>query len=145
MEIPMILSEQLRKRRFKLGLTQRKMAELIGVNPRTIEQWESGDNNVSPKKRQKAAESYQISKSEIEKLCFELEKTKTQNRILRKGLNKKPAQTVIEEYSSSVIGDALFCETGVREVSIRNLRMVSRKGQGGKPKKFFIEQKRITF
>ena len=34
--------------RTKHGLTQKQLAELIGVIPRTVERWEAGDRSPSP-------------------------------------------------------------------------------------------------
>lgn len=145
MEATMVLSERLRKRRFELGLTRRKMAEMIGVNRRAVEHWESGEANITPERREWVAKVYQISQLEIDKLCSELENVKARDREARRSLNKKQNRTVVEEYSSSVIGDALFQGTGAREISVRKLHPVSSKGQGGRPKRFFVEKKRITF
>lgn len=141
----MVLSERLFKRRLELGLTRRKIAEMIGVNSRAVEHWESGEANIAPERREWVAKVYQISQLEIDKLCSELENVKARDREARRSLNKKQNRTVVEEYSSSVIGDALFQGTGAREVLIQKLHAVSRRGQGSKPKKFFVEQKRITF
>ena len=59
----MVLSERLISRRLELGLTRPEIAKHIGINPTSIEKWESGDNNVSPEKRRKVAECYKISES----------------------------------------------------------------------------------
>ena len=40
--------EQLKQARQKLGLTQKKMAEAIGIGTRKWERWEGGHSPISP-------------------------------------------------------------------------------------------------
>jgi transcriptional regulator with XRE-family HTH domain len=52
------VGEKLRKAREKRGLTQRQVAELVGVSQPAIQRWEAGDGSPRPKKLRKVAEVY---------------------------------------------------------------------------------------
>lgn len=43
-----MINTQLKQARQKLGLTQKKMAEAMGIGTRKLERWEGGHSPISP-------------------------------------------------------------------------------------------------
>lgn len=141
----MTLGDRLRKSRFELRLTQQKMAELIGVNAKSIQKWETEGANIVHSKRQNVAKSYQIPVSEVNKLCLELEETNKRNIEARKSLRiKRQGASVIDEYPCFEIGDALVRDTGSRFVDVDQLEAVEFYGKDGKPRKY-AKKRKIRF
>jgi transcriptional regulator with XRE-family HTH domain len=95
------LSEQ----RKKLRLTQKQMAELIGVSQSAVNKWENSDNIVPLYRRPLVAEHYRISLVDLEILC----NAKKQQANFIRAIKRDPRTQGSEvlEYSSSDIGLAL--------------------------------------
>lgn len=142
----MTLGDKLRKGRFELDLTRKEMAELVGVNQKTIEKWENGGANIPLTKRQEVVNFYHIPMSDINKLCLELEETNERYKRVRKDLKDKNKQKapIIDELPSSEIGDALLRDVGTRFVDVGPLEPIDYRDKDGKLRKFEIGR-RIRF
>lgn len=107
MEILMRLANTLRQHRLKLGLTQKRMAILVGICTESIKKWECGELNITSPRRERVAKCYGIPVSKLQELCLEMEKITRIHLEARRNPKKKRSATVDEELPVSEISDAL--------------------------------------
>lgn len=59
------MKTRLREIRTKNNMTQRELAEILGVDPRTVSTWELGTRNPPPAKMQEIEDLYKVDKEVI--------------------------------------------------------------------------------
>ncbi|MBW4718690.1 helix-turn-helix domain-containing protein [Saccharothrix obliqua] len=60
--------ESLQRQRIKVGLSQERLGEAVGVNARTVRTWESGTSTPMPEQRQPLAHALQVDADQLDRL-----------------------------------------------------------------------------
>ena len=139
----MKLANTLRECRLERGLTQKKMAILVGICTESIKRWECGESNITPPRRERVAKCYGIPESKLQELCLEMEKTTKIHLEARKNPSKKRRGTATEdELPASEIDDAFRRYSkilGGIEKLISSPEPIVFYGRDGKPRKVCVK------